>query len=236
MGLVKTRRRAAMQKQQRAKAGMKPPTQRCSQSDKRNRKDKKEFMRSLALLLFALTGSAFARTIVVPPAPVPEFADTEVSTNIAVRVSDEQAQEIEMCFALQGTSVSNCIQVAFGRDADGDGILGADEAETLFGWRNGRYFAESMADGVRVEEAANGSTTSRVFTVGFRLSKGRGLRHFTATNETGVAVFTNLSASAQGWLYSPEWNMMRVTRRGPGVPAEWFSCDIRSHAFVIRLM
>lgn len=180
--------------------------------------------------------SAFARTIVVPPAPVPEFADTEVSTNIAVRVSDEQTQEIEMCFALQGTSVSNCIQVAFGRDADGDGILGADESETLFGWRNGRYFAESMADGIRVEEAANGSSTSRVFTVGFRLSKGRGLRHFTATNETGVAVFTNLSVSAQGWLYRPDWNMIRVTRRGPGVPAEWFSCDIRSHAFVIRLM
>lgn len=117
-----------MQKQQRAKAGMKPPTQRYSQLDKRSRKDKKEFMRSLALLLVALTGSAFARTIVVPPAPVPEFADTEVSTNIAVRVSDEQAQEIEMCFTLQGTSVSNCIQVAFGRDADGDDIVGADEA------------------------------------------------------------------------------------------------------------
>ena len=225
-----------MQKQQRAKAGMKPPTQRYSQLDKRNGKPKKEFMRSLALLLLALTGSAFARTIVVPPVPVPEFADTEVATNIAVRVSDEQAQEIGMSFALHGASTSNCLQVAFGRDADGDGVLGVNETEILFGWRNDRYFAENMADGVRVEEAANGSTTSRVFTVGFRLSKGRGLRHFTATNETGVAVFTNFSASAKGWLYSPEWNMMRVTRRGPGVPAEWFSCEISSHFFVIRLM
>ena len=192
--------------------------------------------RIVCLLAVTVPCVALAGQIVVPPVPVPEFADTEVSTNIAVRVSDEHVQEIEMCFALQGTSVSNCIQVAFGRDADGDGILGADEAETLFGWRNGRYFAESMADGIRVEEAANGSSTSRVFTVGFRLSKGRGLRHFTATNETGVAVFTNFSASAQGWLYSPEWNMMRVTRRGPGIPNEWFTCDIRPHFFVIRLM
>ena len=29
--------------------------------------------------------------------------------------------------------------------------------------------------------------------------------------------------------------MMRVTRRGPGVPAEWFSCDISSHFFYIKL-
>ena len=45
-----------MQKQQRAKAGMKPPTQRYSQMDKRSRKDKKEFMKSLALLLAVLAG------------------------------------------------------------------------------------------------------------------------------------------------------------------------------------
>ena len=168
--------------------------------------------------------------------PAPEFADTEVSTNIAVWASAGHAHEIGMSFALHGASVSNCLQVAFGRDADGDGVLGADESETLFGWRNGRYFAENMPRGVRVEEAASDGGTSRVFTVGFRLSKGRGLRHFTATNEMGVAVFTNFSASAKGWLYSPEWNMMRVTRRGPGVPAEWFSCEISSHFFVIRLM
>ena len=183
-----------------------------------------------------LASQAVTQTLVVPPVPAPEFADTEVSTNIAVRVSDLHVQEIGMRFALHGACISNCLQVAFGRDVDGDGVLGVNESETLFGWRNGRYFAENMPGGVRVEEAASDGGTSRVFTVNFRLSKGRGLRHFTATNETGVAVFTNFSASAQGWLYSPEWNMMRVTRRGPGVPDEWFSCGISSHFFVIRLM
>ena len=39
MGLVKTRRLAAMQKQQRAKAGMKPPKPKCNlKSDYRRRK------------------------------------------------------------------------------------------------------------------------------------------------------------------------------------------------------
>ena len=51
----------------------------------------------------------------------------------------------------------------------------------------------------------------------------------------GDGVLPGLSADAQKWLYRPDWNMMRVTRRGPGVPAEWFSCDISSHVFCIML-
>ena len=223
-----------MQKQQRAKAGMKPPTQRYSQMETRSKKDKKAFMRSLALVLVLLAGSAIARTIVVPPQPVSPYADTEVSTNIQFSASSEHAREIEMRFALDGC-MSNCVQVTFGKDADGDGVLGVDEAETLYGWRNGRYFAESVTDGFRVEEADSGNGDSRVFAINLRLKKGEGLRHFTATNDMGVAIFTNLNATAQNWLYKPDWNMMRVTRRGPGVPAEWFSCDLSSHFFYIKL-
>ena len=162
------------------------------------------------------------------------YADTEVSTNIPFSVSSEHAREIEMRFELDGC-VSNCVQVAFGKDADGDGVLGVDEAETLYGWRNGRYFAESVTEGLRVEEADSGNVDSRVFAINLRLKKGEGLRHFAATNDMGVAIFTNLNATAQNWLYKPDWNMMRVTRRGPGVPAEWFSCDLSSHFFYIKL-
>ena len=178
--------------------------------------------------------AAFARTIVVPPGAVPEHADTEVSTNMPFVVDGERTREIKMRFALDGCA-SNCIQVAFGRDADGDGVLGADEAETLYGWRNGRYFAESVTEGLRVEEADSGNVDSRVFAINLRLKKGEGLRYFTATNDMGVAIFTNLNATVQNWLYKPDWNMMRVTRRGPGVPAEWFSCDLSSHFFYIKL-
>ena len=165
---------------------------------------------------------------------VSEYADTEVSTNIAFNADDAHMREFEMRFALDG-GMSNCVQVAFGKDADGDGVLGADEAETLYGWRNGRYFAESVTEGLRVEEADSGNVDSRVFAINLRLKKGEGLRYFTATNDMGVAIFTNLNATAQNWLYKPDWNMMRVTRRGPGVPAEWFSCDLSSHFFYIKL-
>ena len=191
--------------------------------------------RMMLFVVAALSaGAAMARTIVVPPPTMPEHADTEVSTNISFNADDAHLREFEMRFALEG-SLSNCVEVALGRDLDGDGVLGADEAETLYGWRNGRYFAEGVDGGVRVEDGPAGVATSRVFAVNFRLSKGCGLRRFTATNEVGAAVLPVLSADAQEWLYRPDWNMMRVTRRGPGVPAEWFSCDVSSHFFCIML-
>ena len=175
--------------------------------------------------------------VVVPPLIDSSHVDTEVSTNIAVVVSANHAQEIGMSFELQGASISNCLQVAFGRDSDGDGILGADESEAVFGWRNGRYFAENVPNGIRVEEAADSDgATSRVFTVSFRASRRRGLHRLAATNDTGAAVFTGLPAAAQGWPCRHGWDTMRVTRRGPGVPDEWFRCDVRPHFFAIRLM
>ena len=75
----------------------------------------------------------------------------------------------------------------------------------------------------------------RLFKMDRRLSMRRGLSHFSAADELGNPVFANLSSSVPKWTHNSEWNMMCVTRRGPGVPAEWFSCDIRSHFFVIEL-
>ncbi|MGN0851776.1 MAG: hypothetical protein ACI4Q3_00175, partial [Kiritimatiellia bacterium] len=107
---------------------------------------------SLAVAALAV-GAALARTIVVPPPAMPEYVDTEVSANMAFNADDAHLRAFEMRFALEG-SQSNCVQVALGRDLDGDGVLGADEAETLYGWRNGRYFAESVNGGGDSDEAS----------------------------------------------------------------------------------
>ncbi len=193
----------------------------------------------LAMKVAFLCAAAFpcivmaAQMTVFPPQPVSPYADTEVSTNLPFRASDEDSRGMELQFALDGC-VSNSVQVAFGRDRNGDGVLGHDEAETLYGWRNGRYFAESMTEGVRVEERDLSGAPSCAFAISLRLSQRRGLLQFSATDGRGVAVLTNLSASAQGWLYGPDWNMMRVTRRGPGIPSEWFACDTLSRFFCIK--
>ena len=193
--------------------------------------------RTMPVLLAAVVGVscvAIAARIEVPPPATPEYADTEVTTNISLNVAGGHVKMLEQAFALDGCA-SNCVQVAFGHDADGDGVLGFDETDTLYGWRNGRYFAESVKDGIRIEEpAADPTAASCAFAIDMRLSKDLLPLSFSATNSLGAAVLTNLSVSAQGWLYRPEWDAMRVTRRGPGIPAEWFSCDIASHFMHMR--
>ena len=191
---------------------------------------------TMPVLLSAVAGvscAAIAVRIEVPPPALSEFADTEVTTNISFAAANGHVRFLELAFALDGCA-SNCVQVAFGHDANGDGVLGFAETDTLYGWRNGRYFAESVRDGIRVEEPADPPAASCSFAIGMRLSKDLAPLSFSATNSLGVAVLTNLSASAQNWLYRPEWDTMRVTRRGPGSPAEWFACDIASHFMHMR--
>ena len=186
-------------------------------------------MQMFAILVILAPCVALAVRVEVPPQPVSPFADTEVTTNISFGAANGHVRYLELAFALDGCA-SNCVQVAFGHDADGDGVLGFAETDTLYGWRNGRYFAESVRDGVRIEEpAADPTAAFCAFAIDMRLTKDLAPLAFSATNGLGVAILTNLSASAHGWLYRPEWDTMRVTRRGPGIPAEWFACDIASH-------
>ena len=99
----------------------------------------------------------------------------------------ERRCEVAVRLAVEGYAASNCIQVAFGRDGDGNGILDYDEDETVYGWWAGRYFAESCPDRLRVYEAASDGAHCD-FTVSLRLRKGEGLRKFAAVDAAGAAL------------------------------------------------
>ena len=120
-------------------------------------------MRVLSTYLVAvlLPLALFGLHVEVPPVVVPSCISTEVSTNIPFNAVRSDVREVRMHFTFEGVS-SNCIQVAFGRDADGDGVLSFDETDAVYGWRNGRYFAEDVKAGVRTEEpdAATGRALS----------------------------------------------------------------------------
>lgn len=185
------------------------------------------------IAMSALCGVVRAGTVAVHPPQASPCVCTESATNIAFNLNGN-VREISLRFVLPDGCASNCLQVAFGRDADGDGTLDVSETETLYGWRNGRRFAEGMSDGVRIEELC-GEDGIRSFSVNLRLPRGSSPGRFSATDDGGSAVLTNLSVSSHEWLCRPGWNMMRVTRRGPGVPVEWLAYDLRHSFFSVTV-
>ena len=172
-----------------------------------------------------------AAELTVPPMSAEGFFDIEVSTNLAFNTVRSDVKELSFLFLFDGTA-SNNVQVAFGHDANGDGMLSATETGAVYGWRRGRYFAENYADGERQEEDFANVSTSQTFQVGMRIFKNTGVKEFHAHSD-GTSVFTNITHALPDWLYMPDWNVMRVTRRGADIPVEWFSCDIRYGYFWI---
>ena len=169
------------------------------------------------------------------PVAMPEFADTEVSTNFLVGAVEGSMREVKMRFSIADGSISNCVQLAFGRDVNDDGVLGYDETEMMFGWRRGRYFVESVPDASRIEDEWRGDIGGRAFDMDFRMNSDYGFQRLVIRDEADASVVVNLLNQVRDWRCRPDWNMVRVTRRGPGAPAEWCTCDIRSKFFLIRL-
>lgn len=194
-------------------------------------------MRTLQYHIFAVAalaaGASFGWTIQVPSMPVSPYADTEVSTNIPVNKADIGYSDLN--FRLNGTPTNN-LELAFGTDANTNGVLDAEEVETRFGWRGGRYFVENartweMFDGAALEQSQN-------FSVNLRLE----VRH--DTQQVRKVVVSGANASDFGslvsnvppaWVWRREWDLMRATRRGAEPPSDWIDYTAGNYGFSIRL-
>ena len=182
----------------------------------------------------ALAMTASARTILVPAQPVSEFADTEVSTNIVLHASRTDTREFGIHIQLAGTP-TNALEAAFGRDMNTNGVLDVKEIDTVYGWRGGRYFIENVPAWERIEVEAATNALCSVCDIHLENNSSVVPRRFTATCG-GVAAFPELATTPPpSWLFREEWDMVRVTRRGAGVPSEWVRCDIEYSSFAIKL-
>ena len=70
--------------------------------------------------LLLLPSTAFG--VAVGPLPTPEYADTEVSAYAGLRIPARNARGLDIEMTFTGTA-SNDVEIALGRDADGDGRL-----------------------------------------------------------------------------------------------------------------
>ena len=134
--------------------------------------------------------AAFAVT--VEPLPQSEFADTEVSTNIAFAVERPAMTRIEFTVSLDATPTNN-VEVAIGTDANGDGSLAVEESAYVFGYDCGTWFARSAGlEGLGSLGCLEGLGGGRV-------------------EKTFVLKKRQLDTA---------WNLVKVTRRGWGSTCE----------------
>ena len=174
-----------------------------------------------------------AIAVTVPVLPESEFADTEVSTNVAFNVGRSDARSFGVSMAFSGT-VSNCVQVAFGHDDNGDGDLSAVETRFAIGWRGGVYFIDDVPGRLRLEEVADAERTARQLVLDISLNKDYAPKHMAASNECGTC-FSALSASVPSWLYGKDWNLMKVTRRGVDAASENIEVECQYKFFHITI-
>ena len=184
---------------------------------------------SLFLSFFAATGTLWSHQL--PSLPEAGRLDAEVSTNVAFNAERSDARSFGVSMAFMGT-VSNCVQVAFGHDDNGDGDLSAVETRFAIGWRGGVYFIEDVPGRLRLEEVADAEHTARQLVLDISLNKNYAPKHVAVSNECG-ACFSALSASVPSWLYGKDWNLMKVTRRGVDAASERIDVECRYSFFRI---
>ena len=98
----------------------------------------------MSLCLSVVLAVLFASAVDVPALPGAEFADTEVSTNVAFSVGAARNRRLVFSVELQA-SPSNNVEVAVGCDADADGRLSLEESALVVGYDCGEWFVRSAA-------------------------------------------------------------------------------------------
>lgn len=171
--------------------------------------------------------SARAGEVALPEVPASAFADTESVTNAALPARAMASARLVRCMVELAASASNCVEVAFGTDADEDGALAGDEVAMRLGWDSGAWFLEGGTN--RFEAAVAEPPTPVRLELSLRVDE-RG-----APVAGSCGAFTNLPARPPSWLFSREWDSVRLAVRGFGPRDESVSVRLDADASVMIL-
>jgi len=93
-----------------------------------------------------LTTTLLAAALAVPSMPPPVYDDCEIVTNCVFVASRQDAKVFSIQMELDATP-SNGVEVLFGRDADGDGILSRTEEAMSVGYDCGEWKVVNLVTG-----------------------------------------------------------------------------------------
>lgn len=158
----------------------------------------------ISVLCCSVVAAAYAVTAPMPP-PSP-YADTEAVTNVSF--SAGLAGDNVFAFALElDATPSNNVEVAFGRDANGNGALDDSEAAFAVGWDCGEWFFRDIA--ADVADSCAGSCGRKKLEWDIRLDQSLYPKALRAQAD-GVALPFPMTAT----MYDPSWNVACITARG----------------------
>ena len=185
--------------------------------------------KTFLILAFASALPAIGGTVAIPDSPAPAFLDTECVTNAPIRASMlQRARVFEGTISLLATP-SNMVEVAFGTASDGN--LSPGNEEFSVGWREEAWFIASATN--RIESAAVTNTASRSLSFQLRLSED-GEPHRLTIAATGAGnAFASLAADPPDWMFSRDWNTVRLTIQGADDPAEAVSVKFNTDPWVL---
>ena len=166
-----------------------------------------------ALLLCVTLNVSAAERLVLSGLGEPPFADSETSSTFALPRADGQNWRLTLCLA--GTP-SNRVEIAFGRDANTNGVLDAEEMSAAVGWDRGVWAA---AGGAGLGERYTAAPSDCALTLDVRLAAD-GSAESAAFREPAAPLAFEGLAAMPAWLDPRQWDIARLTARGAGVRAE----------------
>ena len=170
-------------------------------------------MKALSTFLVVCVSATACAAMVSPTLPEPEWPDREAATNAALPVATWQKHghfDVQMSVAA-GT---NLVQLAFGHDADGDGELSRAETALVVGRGFADAFVEDVAARMRYVEDLPPAAGRRGLGWRVFLRADGAPTGLSATNEAGVAVFTEWRHALPAWSFDPSWDTVRVVSAG----------------------
>ena len=160
-----------------------------------------------------------------------EKVDTEVSTNCPFAFEKTNVKHLRIGLDCIGTP-SNNVQVAFGRDANTNGVLEVSETGFAVGWDCGEWVLRDMGTN---EWCAVSVTTNAMKSLAFDMGVSRAKPRRVSAMENGEAFAWDIPEKLPTSLYCNEWNMLRLTVRGIDPPAESLRAQVVVEGFRISI-
>ena len=156
--------------------------------------------------------AALAWQTPVGTAPMPVFADMERSTNAHIQVETLQRCRVFKCSLSLIATPSNAVEVAFGKSRNGVGVLHPGDEMFAIGWEGGAWFVASAANCIYSVQQVGTARRSLSFTL--HISED-GAPHALSLSATGTEnAFPSLINTPPTWMFSREWDAVRLTVRG----------------------